>query len=120
MSHGENTTFGIGNITGNQTVVNNSYDPNLGMTELLNRTGTTFGRDLAGGTQMSGFLFLFIAGALLFYGDADTDVAAVVMIPSAIFLGSQGYLPYGSSIVYTSIIGAAAVFAYGLVEYAFR
>lgn len=119
MSHGENTSFGLGNITGNQTVVNNSADPNLGLSELMNRTGTTLGRDLAGGAQMSGLLMLFIFGAGLYYADADPGEAGVVMVPTAIFLGSQGFLPMGSSIVYSTIIGVAAVFAYGIVDYAF-
>jgi len=120
MSHGENTTFGLDNITGNQTVVNNSYDPNLGMDQLLNRTGTTLGRDLAGSTQMAGLLMLFLFGSALYYGDVDTDVAGVILVPSAIFLGSQGFLPFGNSIVYSTVIGVAAVFAYGIVEYAFQ
>ena len=119
MSHGENTTFGLDNITGNQTVVNNSYDPNLGMDQLFNRTGTTLGRDLAGGAEMSGLVMLLLFGSALYYGDVGTDVAAVIIVPSAIFLGTQGFLPFGTSIVYSAIIGIAAVFAYGLVDYAF-
>jgi len=119
MSHGENTTFGLGNITGNQTVVNNSYNPDLGMADLFNRTGTALGRDLAGGTQMAGFLMLFVFGAGLYYADAGPGEAGVVMVPTAILLGSQGFLPFGTSIVYSTIVGVAAVFAYGIVDYAF-
>ena len=119
MSHPDNTTFGIGNITGNQTVVNNSYSPDLGMDELFNRTATTFGRDLAGGSQMSGLLMLFIFGAGLYYADADPGEAGRVMVPTALLLGSQGFLPFGTSIVYSTIVGVAAVFAYGIVDYAF-
>lgn len=119
MTHGENTTFGLANISGNQTVVNNSYSPDLGIADLFNRTGTALGSDIAGGTQMSGILMLLVFGAALFYGDVDTDVAAVVMFPTAIFLGSEGFLPFGTSITYSAIIGVAAIFAYGLVDYAF-
>ena len=119
MSHGENTTFGVDNVTGNNTVVNNSYDPNLGMKELFNQTGTALGRDFAGGLQMSGLVMLMIFGAGLYYADANTGEAGVVMVPTAIFLGSQGFLPFGTSIVYSTILGVAAVFAYGIVDYAF-
>lgn len=119
MSHGENTTFGLGNVTGNQTVVNNSYSPDLGMDQLFNRTATTFGRDLAGGSQMTGLLLMLIFGVGLYYADADPGEAGVVMVPTALVLGSQGLIPFGSSIVYSTVIGVAAVFAYGIVDYAF-
>lgn len=111
------TKFGITNITGNQTVVNQTQE--LTLQELFNKTGTSIGSNIAGSLEMSGVLLLIIASFGLYNNNVDTDAAAIALVPGAMLLGTQGLLPFGTSIVYSAIVGIAAVFAYGITSWAF-
>lgn len=73
-----------------------------------------------GSAQLSGVLTLGLFALILYKADASFDVAVATYIPSLFFLGTYGYLPYGSGVVYGTLLAAAALFAWGLYKFGFR
>ena len=111
-------SLGLDNITGNQSQIN-STSPGLSLNETSSRIGD-LGPAIAGAPEYAGLLVMLVFGAGLFKADVGTDVAGVVLVPTALFLSLQGLLPTPQGIIYGILVGISAIVGFGIFRWAFR
>lgn len=108
-------SFGLKNLT-NST---NTSAPGPSLNQTAGRFGE-LGPAIAGTPEMAGILVMTLFGAGLFKADVGTDVAGVVLIPTALFLATEGLFPVPQGTIYGLLIGISAVVGFGLFRFAFR
>jgi len=110
-------SLGLKNITNNSQINNTS--PDLGLNETAGKIGE-IGPALAGTPEYAGLLMMILFGAGLFKADVSTDVAGVIMVPTALFLSMEGFFPTPDGVIYGVLIGIASLVGFGLFRFAFR
>jgi len=110
-------SLGLENITNNSAV--NSSTPGLSLNQTSSKIGE-LGPAIAGTPEYSGMLVLIVFGAGMFKADVGTDVAGVVLIPTALFLSMEGLFPTPDGVIYGILIGISAIVGFGLFRFAFR
>jgi len=88
--------------------------------EVAQKSWESVNAQATGSPQLSGVLTLGLFAFILYKADASLDVSVAAYVPSLFFLGSYGYLPYGSGVVYGTLLAAAALFAWGLYKFGLR
>jgi len=111
-------SLGLDNITGTNSTINSS-SPGLSLNQTSSKIGE-LGPAVAGTPEYSGLLVLIMFGAGLFKADVGTDVAGVVLIPTAIFLSMEGLFPTPNGVIYGILIGISAIVGFGVFRFAFR
>jgi len=109
--------LGLKNITNNSAINNTS--PDIGLNQTASKIGD-LGPAIAGAPEYAGLLILIIAGGGLFKAEVSTDVSGVILVPLALFLSINGYMPVPNSIIYGILVGIASLVGFGLFRYAFR
>lgn len=110
-------SLGLENITNNSQI--NNTTPGLSLNQTSSKIGE-LGPAIAGTPEYSGLLVLIVFGAGLFKADVGTDVAGVVLIPTALFLSMEGLFPTPDGVIYGILIGISAIVGFGLFRFAFR
>lgn len=110
-------SLGLKNITNNSAV--NSSNPGPSLNQTAGKIGE-LGPAVAGSPEYAGLLVMITFGAGLFKADVGTDVAGVIMIPTALFLSMEGLFPTPNGVIYGILIGIAAMVGFGLFRFAFR
>jgi len=105
-----NTTVGV------QSISTDGNASGLAIQEVEARVAEGIAGGLIGGTQLSGLLVLLGLGYGLYNTDTSIGVAATVLVPAVLFLGQQGLLPFGQSIIYGVILIAAAIVTSGVID----
>jgi len=117
MIQSASASLGLENITNNSAV--NSSTPGLSLNQTSSKIGE-LGPAIAGTPEYSGMLVLIVFGAGMFKADVGTDVAGVVLIPTALFLSMEGLFPTPDGVIYGILIGISAIVGFGLFRFAFR
>lgn len=118
MSHDANIT--PENLSAELAQKGSNESIGLGLNETAGNVGDLIGSQALGGAQFTGLFVLAFFGMVLWKSDVGTDIAAAVMIPTALFLANFDLLPVSGGIIDGLLIAVAAVFAFGLARMAFR
>lgn len=110
-------TLGLNNITNNSQI--NSTSPDMTLNETTSQIGE-IGPAIAGTPEYAGLMIMILFGTGLFKADVGTDVAGAIMIPTALFLSTEGLLPTPDGIIYGVLMGIAAMVGFGIFRFAFR
>lgn len=110
-------SLGLDNITNNTAI--NSTVPGPSLNRTAGKIGE-LGPAVAGSPEYAGLLVMVVFGAGLFKADVGTDVAGVVLVPTALFLSVQGLFPTPNGVIYGILIGVSAIVGFGLFRFAFR
>jgi len=110
-------TLGLKNVTNNTAI--NSTSPDMGINQTASKIGD-IGPAVAGTPEYFGLLMLIFTGAGLFKAEVSTDVSGVILVPMALFLSINGYMPVPNGIIYGILVGIASMVGFGIFRYAFR
>lgn len=115
-----NETTDIGSIGVENATVNTSTETQLG----INQTAQQFQKAVAeigiGTRPLTGMFLLAGLTFLLYEYDSSLDLGATIMIPSTFLLGSYGYLPAGSGLIYGLLMAVATLISYGIAKFITR